>query len=148
MATHSTIYSTELDYQIRSQIPQSIRVTKINSSSLIKLIEDGVHLSDEKATIESILEVVDDPEDMDVITLSSTHLPIIKNYFLKLFPNVGFVDPAKNIVKDTKIFLKNHRNLRMKGISKIQILITRNKEGFQKILRQMGYTEKVTIVRI
>ena len=148
MATQSTIHSTELAYQIRAQIPQNIRVTKINSSSLIKLIEDGVHLSNEKATIESIVEVVNDPQDMDVITLSSTHLPLIKNFFIKLFPNVRFVDPAKNIVKDTKIFLKNHRNLRMKGNSKIQILITRNKEAFQKILRQMGYTEKVTIVRI
>ena len=148
MATQSTICSTELDYQIRSQIPQNIRITKINSSSLIKLIEDGVYLSDEKATIDSIVEVVKDPQDIDVITLSSTHLPIIKNYLLKKFPNIRFVDPAKNCVKETKIILKNRRNLRMKGNSKIQILITGNKNGFQKILRQMGYNEKVTIVRI
>lgn len=148
MATQSTIRSLELDYQIKSQIPQDIHVTKINSSGLIKLIESGVHLSDEKATINSIVQVVNVPHDIDVITLSSTHLPMIKDYLVKLFPTVRFVDPAKNIVKETRILLKYHRNLRKKGNGKIQVMVTRDKDCFQKIMRRMGYTERVTIVSI
>ena len=102
MATEGTIRSRELEIQIRREVPQHILVTKFNASPIIELIEHGVHLENERRTFDVISRVLGDnvDEKIDVITLSSTHLPFVKTYLNALLPTVRFVDPAQTVAKD------------------------------------------------
>ncbi|MCI0561424.1 MAG: glutamate racemase, partial [Nitrososphaera sp.] len=106
MATEGTIRSKELENQIRRQVPQHILVTKFNASPIVELIEHGVHLENERRTFDVISRVLGDSVDekIDVITLSSTHLPFVKKYLNALLPTVRFVDPAQAVAKDVRKF--------------------------------------------
>ena len=143
MATESSINSKELDKLIKSEIPQDIFVSKYNSSSLIPLIEDGTFLRNRKKIELLIIQILGNIDNIDVITLSSTHLPFIIDQLNQLYPHVKFLDPAESIVKDVKKFLiYNNLNNKIKN-GKMRILVSDNKKKFQEILRQIGIKEKI-----
>ncbi len=145
MATEGTIRSKELEIQIRREVPQHILVTKFNASPIIELIEHGVHLENERRTFDVISRVLGDgvDEKMDVITLSSTHLPFVKTYLNALLPTVRFVDPAQIVAKDVRKFLKFYRMAKKSGTGKLQILVSDGKREFEKSVRAMGVREPV-----
>jgi glutamate racemase len=145
MATDGTIRSRELDIQIHKEVPQHILVTKFNASPIIELIEHGVHLENERRTFDVISRVLGDnvDEKIDVITLSSTHLPFVKTYLNALLPTVRFVDPAQIVAKDVKKFLKFYRMAKKSGTGKLQILVSDGKREFEKSVRVMGVREPV-----
>ena len=143
MATESTINSKELDIQIRTEIPQEIFVSKYNASPLISLIEDGTFLRDRKKVAQVIRQILGNTDNIDVVTLSSTHLPFILDQLNYLYPKIQFVDPSQIIVKEIKKFLiNNNLNNKMKN-SKMRILVSDKKKEFQEILRQIGRREKI-----
>ncbi len=145
MATEGTIRSRELEIQIHREVPQHILVTKINASPIIELIEQGVHLENERRTFDVISRVLGDniDEKIDVITLSSTHLPFVKTYLNALLPTVRFVDPAQAVAKDVRKFLKFYRMAKKSGTGKLQILVSDGKREFEKSVRAMGVREPV-----
>lgn len=145
MATAGTVNSRELEYQIRREVPQHILVTKFNASPIIELVEAGVHLTDERRTYDVISRVLGDSVDekMDVITLSSTHLPFVKRYLNALLPTVRFVDPAQMVARDVRKFLSFHRMTKKSGSGKLQILVSDGKREFEKSIRAMGVKEPV-----
>lgn len=145
MATEGTIGSRELEIQIRREIPQHILVTKFNASPIIELIEQGIHLENERRTFDVISRVLGDnvDEKMDVITLSSTHLPFVKTYLNALLPTVRFVDPAQIVAKDVRKFLKFYRMAKKSGTGKLQILVSDGKREFERSVRAMGVREAV-----
>jgi glutamate racemase len=145
MATEGTIRSKELDIQIRREVPQHIFVTKFNASPIIELIEHGGHLENERRTFDVISRVLGDSVDekMDVITLSSTHLPFVKTYLNALLPTVRFVDPAQIVAKDVRKFLKFYRIAKKSGTGRLQILVSDGKREFEKSVRAMGVREPV-----
>ena len=143
MATESTINSKELDIQIRTEIPQEIFVSKYNASPLISLIEDGTFLRDRKKIEQLIIHTLGNIDDIDVIILSSTHLPFILDQLNYLYPKIQFVDPSRIIAKEIKKYLiNNNLNNKMKN-SKMRILVSDKKKEFQEILRQIGRREKI-----
>lgn len=145
MATEGTIKSRELEVQIRREVPQHILVTKFNASPIIDLIEHGVHLENERRTFDVISRVLGDNADekMDVITLSSTHLPFVKTYLNALLPTVRFVDPAQIVARDVRKFLKFYRMAKKSGTGRLQILVSDGKREFEKSVRAMGVREPV-----
>ncbi|HEY8140380.1 MAG TPA: glutamate racemase [Nitrososphaera sp.] len=145
MATEGTIRSRELENQIRREVPQHILVTKFNASPIIELIEQGVHLENERRTYDVISRVLGDSVDekMDVITLSSTHLPFVKKYLNALLPTVRFVDPAQIVAKDVKKLLSFYRMNKKSGTGRLQILVSDGKREFEKSVRAMGVREPV-----
>lgn len=145
MATAGTVNSRELEYQIRREVPQHILVTKFNASPIIELVEAGVHLTDERRTYDVISRVLGDSVDekMDVITLSSTHLPFVKRYLNALLPTVRFVDPAQMVARDVRKFLSFHRMAKKSGSGKLQILVSDGKREFERSIRAMGIKEPV-----
>lgn len=145
MATEGTIRSRELEIQIRREVPQHILVTKFNASPIIELIEHGIHLENERRTFDVISRVLGDNVDtkMDVITLSSTHLPFVKSYLNALLPTVRFVDPAQIVAKDVRKFLKFYRMAKKSGTGKLQILVSDGKREFEKSVKAMGLREPV-----
>ncbi len=145
MATEGTIRSKELEIQIRREVPQHILVTKFNCSPIIELIERGIHLENERRTFDVISRVIGDNVDqkIDVITLSSTHLPFVKTYLNALLPTVKFVDPAQIVAKDVRKFLKFYRMAKKSGAGKLQILVSDGKREFEKSVRAMGVREPI-----
>lgn len=145
MATEGTIRSKELEVQIHREVPQHILVTKFNASPIIELIEQGVHLENERRTFDVVSRVLGDgvDEKMDVITLSSTHLPFVKTYLNALLPTVRFVDPAQIVAKDVRKFLKFYRMAKKSGTGRLQILVSDGKREFERSVRAMGVREPV-----
>lgn len=145
MATEGTIRSKELEIQIRREVPQHILVSKFNASPIIELIEQGVHLDNERRTFDVVSRVLGDgvDEKLDVITLSSTHLPFVKTYLNALLPSVRFVDPAQIVAKDVRKFLKSYRMAKKSGTGRLQILVSDGKREFEKSVRAMGIREPV-----
>ena len=145
MATEGTIRSKELEIQIRMEVPQHILVSKFNASPIIELIEQGVHLDNERRTFDVVSRVLGDgvDEKIDVITLSSTHLPFVKTYLNALLPTVRFVDPAQIVAKDVRKFLKFYRMAKKSGTGRLQILVSDGRREFEKSVRAMGMREPV-----
>jgi len=145
MATEGTIRSKELENQIRREVPQHILVTKFNASPIIELIEHGIHIENERRTYDVISRVLGDGVDdkIDVITLSSTHLPFVKSYLNALLPTVRFVDPAQIVARDVRKFLKFYRMTKKSGTGRLQILVTDGKREFERSVRAMGVREPV-----
>jgi glutamate racemase len=145
MATAGTVNSKELEYQLRREVPQHILVTKFNASPIVQLVEQGVHLTDERRTYDVISRVLGDnvDEKIDVMTLSSTHLPFVKRYLNALLPTVRFVDPAQMVAKDVKKFLKFYKMTKKTGTGRLQIMVSDGKREFEKSVRAMGIRESV-----
>lgn len=145
LATQNTVNSKELENQIRREVPQHILVTKFNASPIIELIEGGVHLTNERRTFDVVSRVLGDgvDEKLDVITLSSTHLPFVKSYLNALLPTVRLVDPAQIVARDVRKFLSFHRMVKKSGSGKLQILVSDGKREFERSLRAMGVREPI-----
>ncbi len=145
MATGGTINSKELENQIRREVPQHILVTKFDASPIIELIEHGTHLENERRTFDVISRVLGDNVDdkIDVITLSSTHLPFVKKYLNALLPTVRFVDPAQSVSRDVRKFLSFYRMAKKSGTGRLQILVSDGKREFEKSVRAMGVREPI-----
>jgi glutamate racemase len=145
MATQGTIMSKGLEDQIRREIPQDILVTKFNASPIIELVENGTYITNERRTYDIISRALGDELDkkIDVITLSSTHLPFVKRYLSNLLPTVKFVDPATIIAKDVRKFLTFNRILKKTGSGRLQIFVSEGKRYFEQTIRAMGVKEPI-----
>ena len=145
MATQGTIMSKGLEDQIRREIPQNILVTKFNASPIIELVENGTYITNERRTFDVISDILGNDLDkkIDVITLSSTHLPFVKRYLNYLVPTVRFVDPALIIAKNVRKFLTFNRMLKKTGNGRLQILVSDGKRHFEHAIRTMGVKEPI-----
>ena len=145
MATEGMIRSREFENQIRREVPQHILVTRFNASPIIELIEHGVHLENERRTFNVISRVLGDSVDekIDVITLSSTHLPFVKRYLNSLLPTVRFIDPAQIVAKDIRKFLTFYRMAKKSGRSNLRILVSDSKREFERSVRALGVREPI-----
>jgi glutamate racemase len=145
MATQGTIMSKGLEDQIRREIPQDILVTKFNASPIIELVENGTYITNERRTYDIISRVLGDELDkkIDVITLSSTHLPFVKRYLGNLLPTVKFVDPATIIAKDVRKYLAFNRILKKTGTGRLRIFVSEGKRYFEQTIRAMGVKEPI-----
>lgn len=145
MATKLAISSRELENQIKREVPQKILVTKFNASPIIELIEKGIHISNERKTFDTINQVIgyEVDKEIDVITLSSTHLPFVKSYLNSLLPTIKFVDSAKAVAKEVRKYLIFNRMLKKTGNGRLQILVSDEKRQFEQIIHAMGIREPV-----
>jgi glutamate racemase len=145
MATQASISSKALTEQIRREVPQDILVTKINVSPVIELVENGTYITNERRTFDVISNIIGDELDrnVDVVTLSSTHLPFVKRYLSSLLPTVKLVDPAKIVSRDVKKFLLSGRKLRKSGVGRLEVYVSSGKRQFEQIIRTMGIKEPV-----
>ena len=145
MATKLTILSKELENQIRREVPQKILVTKFDASPIIELIENGTYVSNERKTFDTINKILGYGVDkeIDVITLSSTHLPFVRSYLNSVMPTIKFVDSVKIVAKEVRKYLAFNKMLKKTGNSKLQILVSDGKRQFEQMIRTMGVREAV-----
>jgi glutamate racemase len=150
MATQASITSKGLVEQIRAEVPQDILITKINASPVIELVENGTFITNERRTFDVISNLIGDDLDkkIDVVTLSSTHLPFVKRYLSCLLPTVKFIDQAKVVSRDAKKFLLSNKKLRKSGSGRLEVFVSGGKKQFEKIIRTMGVKEPIQEISI
>ena len=143
MATEGTIRSNELEEYVKPYITTT-KILMVNASPIIDLVESGKFLQDAnvKETITKAMQEVKADPKIDVAVLGSTHLPLIKERIADLFPKLQFANPALDAVKQVKTYLQ-HQEMESKGKGGMKILVSKNKEQFENIIRALGIKENV-----
>ena len=143
LATKSTIKSKGLSNYINlNNLPNSCRIHKIIGSNLVNLVESGNFLTNEsycRKIIKNELSEIISKNNIDTITLSSTHLPFLKKFLQKEFPNVEFLDPGKQIAE--KVF-KKIRN-KQSNRNSMKIFTSGNPTTFHKKLLKLKIKSQV-----
>lgn len=147
LATQSVIQSKELTNYIKKNVSSKYHVKKINVSPLINLVESGKFLSNQKLCekiIKKTLRKEFSENNIDVATLSSTHLPFLKSLLEKEFPRMTFLDPAQKVAdRVAKLTLKKRSKK-----NSIKIFTSKNTIQFQKQLRKIGIKNKVNFLSL
>lgn len=101
MGVRSLIESVELPGFVRDRIPDPAKVALIEASAMVELVESGAFLSDPDRTQEAVVAfttaIVARYPTIDVLTLSSTHLPWLRTFFERARPDWLFLDPAEAV---------------------------------------------------
>ncbi|MFZ0184369.1 MAG: aspartate/glutamate racemase family protein [Nitrosotalea sp.] len=141
LATKSVVKSKSLDKYIKKYIPVKIQVTKINATPLVDLVESGKFLSKKQPSINLIKKIITPhiKNNIDVFTLSSTHLPFLLPILNKLFPNVQFLDPADSVALYILKILKHK-----KSKYSLKIYASGDIEKFHQKLIKIGIKNKVS----
>ena len=143
LATNSVIKSKELSCYIqKNQLTKKINVKKVNASSLVKLVESGKFITNKKLCKKKIKKTLSNifvQDNIDVVTLSSTHLPLLRSLLQKEFPKIIFLDPAQEVANKVK-------RLTIKKESKknsLRIFTSGNAQTFHKQLSKISIKNKV-----
>ncbi|MBI5697154.1 MAG: aspartate/glutamate racemase family protein [Thaumarchaeota archaeon] len=142
LVTSSAIKSIGLSRYIKKSSPH-IKVKKIDATKLVQLVESGKFLTKKKycaKIIKNTLEKELISNNIDVITLSSTHLPFLLPILKKEFPSIKFLDPADEVgEKIAKKIKKINQN-------KLKIYTSGDPKILQKYLRMIGIRNKVSFL--
>jgi len=143
LATSSVTKSKELSNYIKNnRLSKMISIRKINASPLIELVEYGKFISNKKFCKRIIKKTLCDvfiKNNIDVVTLSSTHLPFLRSILQEEFPEITFLDPAQQVADKVKNFTRKKRSNK----NSLQIFTSGNTETFQKQLIKIGIKNKV-----
>jgi len=146
LATKSAIKSKGLTQYIKeNNFSKSFKVFKISGSKLVDLVESGKFISNKRycqKIIKKTLEQTILKNNIDTITLSSTHLLFLKSLLKKQYPKINFVDPSDIIAKKILIKIKNNQSKK----NSLKIFATGNTEIFQTKLNKIGIKNKVNLL--
>ena len=146
LATLAVVRSRKLsEYVRKSKLPKHVNLRRIDATQLVRLVEEGKFLDNQKLcekTIRKVLSKQFSKSNIDVAILSSTHLPFLLPFLKKQFPNITFVDPAKEIAqKIRKIVAKKPSKT-----NTMKIFTSSNPKKFQKYLLQIGIKKNVNVL--
>ncbi len=143
LTTSSVTKSKELSRYIKkNHLSKNIRVKKVNASPLIELVESGKFITNKKfcqKIIKKTLNNIFSQNNIDVVTLSSTHLPLLRSILQAEFPGIIFLDPAVEVANKVKTLTAKNRSKK----NSLKIFTSGNKQTFQKQLRKIGIKNKV-----
>ena len=148
LATRSVIASVGLDHYVKqNNLHKSFKIFKINGSKLVDLVESGKFITNKKYCKKIIKQVLDEvlsQNSIDVITLSSTHLPFLKPLLTKQYSEINFIDPANIIAEKVFLKIKNNQSKR----NSLKIFASGDTKLFQVKLNRIGITNKVKFLSI
>ncbi len=148
LATETVTKSKNLsDYIINCKLSRKIKVHKINASNLIQLVESGKFIKNKKYCKKIIKNSLNDvflKNNIDIVTLSSTHLSFLKTILEFEFPNIQFIDPADNIAR--KIFKKIKTKQSKRNL--LRIFSSDKTKNFQSNLSKLGIKNKIKFLSI
>jgi glutamate racemase len=140
LVTKTVAKNKLLDKYIQKNVPTRIHVTKINASALVDLVESGKFIS-QKQVSRNIIKKIIRPHvknNIDVFTLSSTHLPFLVPMLTQLFPDIIFVDPADTVAQHIATILKHGSEK-----SRLKIYCSGDTEKLHKQLVKIGIKNKI-----
>jgi glutamate racemase len=141
LATKTVVNSRIFKKFLNDNCSDKRKIVTINASPLVDLVESGYIFNKKdycKKIITKELSNKFKKYDIDVATLSSTHLPFLLPYLEELYPDVQFLDPAKDIacIISKKLIDFPKRN-------KLQIFTSGNPTSFQETLKKLKIKSKV-----
>jgi len=146
LGTRSVIQSESItEFIEKCDMPNDMVVHKIDCSLLVELVESGKFLTDKEYCKNVIKEVLEDiflVNSIDIVTLSSTHLPFLEPLLRSIFKNVKFLDPAKNISNVLKDFIEDN-DLQQ---NVLRIFTSGDVNLFKKNLQMMGINNEVSFL--
>ena len=145
LGTKTAVTSKSLSSYIQKfNFSNDEKIYKINSSLLVNLVESNKFITNKlfcktiiKKTLNDILK-----NNIDVATLSSTHLSFLKPLLDSEFPEIEFIDPANIVAHKVLINIKNNKS--KKNI--IKIFTSGNVKLFQNNLSKLGMMNKVNFL--
>ena len=146
LATQNVVKSNALDKLILKNISKKVKVLKINASPLVDLVESGKFIDNKqfcKKKIKFLLAQPLESNQVDVVTLSSTHLPFLLPQLQKSFPKIQFLDPANSIINKILTISKLQINK-----PTLKIYSSGNSNKFQKQLKKIKIKTKVRTLKI
>jgi len=142
LVTSSVAHSSALNNFIKKSKKTKIKILKIDSSDLVDLVESGKFIHNKNLCIKKIISVLQHKlviNDVDVVTLSSTHLPFLLTLLKKIFPHIKFLDPANDVatqITNNKLFFPSTKNT-------LTIYSSGNIKKFQKNLFYINIKKSV-----
>lgn len=143
LATQSSVNKGLTDFISKSKLSKQKKIYKIDASPLVELVESGKFLQDKtycKRVIKDNLKETLTSNNIDVCTLSSTHLPFLKPLLKSIFPKVTFLDPSDRVAEKIKKKVKSQTK------NKLSIYSSGNTKEFEKKLRLLEIKNKVTFL--
>jgi len=145
LTTKSAINSKGLSQYIKkNNFSKSFKIFKINGTNLVDLVESGKFLTNKKycrKIIEKDLKILS-KQNIDVVTLSSTHLPFLKSLLKKEFPQIQFIDPGKIVANKINSKIKQNKIKR----NSLKIYTTGDVKQFQTKLNKINIKNKVNFL--
>ena len=146
LGVRSLIESDELVRFVRDHVPDAGRVALINGSAMVELVESGAFLSEPARTQQAVARflagIADQYPAIDVLTLSSTHLPWLRPFFEKARPDWVFLDPAESVVAA----LPTPRNGSGRTVALVTESETYDAASFRKMLEKLGIDLVLTVI--
>jgi glutamate racemase len=146
LATRATVRSKKLsEYLKKSRLPKHVHVKKIDASLLVDLVEHTKFIGKRKScerTIRRVLSEQFSKFNVDVATLSSTHLPLLLPLLKKQFPMITFLDPAQEVAEKV-------RRIMIKKQSKsntLKIFTSADPKRFENTLLRIGIKKNVRLL--
>jgi glutamate racemase len=106
LGVRSMIVSEAMQTYAKNNSLRESRVLLVNASPLVNLVENFTFLNDPSSTQEIVTQFITDvlqaAPALDVMTMSSTHLPWLKQYFQSAAPDVLFLDPADAVIDELR----------------------------------------------
>jgi len=103
LGVRSMITSEAMQIYAKRNSTEESQVSLLNASSLVDLVENFTFLTDpaqtQKAVSQFIAHALQEHPKVDVMTLSSTHLPWLREFFQSAAPDVMFLDPADSVLE-------------------------------------------------
>jgi len=148
LATSSVTKSKELSRYIKkNHLSKNIHVKKINASPLVELVESGKFITNKKycqMIIKKTLNNIFSQNNIDVVTLSSTHLPLLRSLLQKEFPKIVFLDSSQGVAYKVKNLTRKKRSKK----NSLKIFTSGNTQTFQKQLRKLGIRNKISFLSL
>jgi glutamate racemase len=148
LSTKSVIKSNELSNYIKKNIPsKKVKVKRIDASLLVDLVESGKFITNQKLCkriIKKTLSDVFSQNNIDVATLSSTHLSFLSSLLYEEFPVITFLDPAHEVANKVAKLISKKRSDK----NSLKIFSSGNINRFQKQLGKIGIRNKVNFLSL
>ncbi len=146
LTTLAAVKSKKLSEFIKkNRLPKYINIKKMNASRLVQLVESAKFIDDQNlcnTVVRKTLSEQFSKYNIDVATLSSTHLPFLLPFFKKQFPHVTFLDPAQEIANKVRKIIGKKSSKR----NSMKIFTSSEPEKFQNHLWKMGIKKKVSFL--
>ena len=146
LTTLAAVKSKKLSEFIkRSKLPKRINIKKMNASRLVQLVESAKFIDNQNlcnTVVRKTLSEQFSKYNIDVATLSSTHLPFLLPFLKKQFSHVTFLDPAQEIANKVRKIIGKKSSKR----NSMKIFTSSEPEKFQNHLWKMGIKKKVSFL--
>ena len=146
LTTLAAVKSKKLSEFIKkNRLPKHINIKKMNASRLVQLVESAKFIDNQNlcnTVVRKTLSEQFSKYNIDVATLSSTHLPFLLPFLKKQFPYVTFLDPAQEIANKVRKVMGKKPSKR----NSMKIFTSSNPEKFQNHLWKMGIKKKVSFL--